>query len=86
MVWVLSIPATIEFIGGELGWWRYDARRQVAVTSALGLAVGRGFHAELTNPGSWTFWGPTLVFGSMWFVVAAVSWMMDRGQYRETVQ
>lgn len=86
MVWMLSIPATIEFIGGELGWWRYDARRQVVVTSVLGLAVGRGFHAELTNPGSWTFWGPTLVFGTLWFAVAAVSWMMDRGQYRETVQ
>jgi hypothetical protein len=83
LVWVLSIPATVEFLGGELGWWSYDARRQIVVTSVLGLAVGRGFHAELTNPGSWTFWGPVLVFGTLWFVVAAGAWWIKRGQYRE---
>lgn len=84
LVWILSLPATIEFIGGEIGWWRYDARRQVVVTSILGLAVGRGFYAELTSAGSWTFWGPTLVFGSLWFAVAASAWIKNRGQYRET--
>ena len=83
MVWVLSIPATIEFIGGELGWWRYDARRQVVVTVILGLAVGRGFFAELTDPGNWIFWGPVLVFGTLWFTVAAIQWARHRGQYRE---
>ena len=83
MVWLLSLPATAEFAGGELGWWRYDARRQVVVTSVLGLAVGRGFYAELTNPGSWTFWGPVLVFGTLWFAVAAGAWLRNRGQYRE---
>lgn len=83
LVWALSIPATIEFIGGELRWWGYDPRRQIAVTSVLGLAVGRGFHAELTEPGSWVFWGPVLVFGTLWFAVAAISWLVDRGQYRD---
>jgi len=86
LVWLFSIPATVEFIGGELGWWRYHPRRQVVVTSVLGLAVGRGFHAELTSTGSWTFWGPTLVFGSAWFAVAAVSWLRGRGQYRQVAQ
>lgn len=83
MVWLLSLPATTEFIGGELGWWRYDARRQVVVTTILGLAVGRGFYAELTSPGNWIFWGPVLVFGTLWFAVAAIQWMRNRGQYRE---
>lgn len=83
MVWLLSLPATIEFIGGELGWWRYNARRQVAVTVILGLAVGRGFYAELTSPGNWIFWGPVLVFGTLWFTVAAIQWLRNRGQYRE---
>lgn len=83
MVWLLSLPATIEFIGGELGWWRYDARRQIAVTVVLGLAVGRGFFAELSSPGNWIFWGPVLVFGTLWFTVAAIQWLRNRGQYRE---
>jgi len=84
MVWLLSLPATTEFIGGELGWWRYNARRQVVVTFVLGLAVGRGFYAELTEPGNWTFWGPVLLFGSLWFSVAAMQWARNAGQYRES--
>lgn len=83
MVWLLSIPATVDFVAGELGAWSYNARRQVVVTSILGLAVGRGFAAEVANPGSWTFWGPVFVFGSMWFFVAAGAWFSGRGQYRD---
>ncbi len=83
-VWILSIPATIDFVVGELGSLKYDARRQVIVSSLLGLAVGRGFYAELLMRGSTTFWGPVLVFGSMWFAAAVVAWMNKRGQYRES--
>ena len=82
MVWLLSLPATVEFTGGELGGWDYDARRQVMVTAILGLAVGRGFYAELSDPGNWIFWGPVLVFGTFWFTVAASAWLRNRGQYR----
>ena len=83
MVWLLALPATIDFVGGEFGWWRYDARRQIVVTFILGLAVGRGFYAELLDSGSWTFWGPVLVYGSLWFAVAVLQWTRKRGQYRE---
>lgn len=82
LVWLLSIPATVDFVGGEIGRWSYNATRQIVVTSILGLAVGRGFAAEVDNPGSWTFWGPVLVFGSIWFFVATGAWFSDRGQYR----
>jgi hypothetical protein len=82
MVWLLSLPATLEFAGGELGGWEYDSRRQVAVTTILGLAVGRGFYAELSDPGNWIFWGPVLVFGTLWFTIAASAWLRNRGQYR----
>ena len=82
LVWVLSVPATVEFIGGEFGAWKYDARRQVIVTSILGLAVGRGFAVELANEGSFTFWGPAIVFGLLWFFVGLITWAMHRGQYR----
>ena len=81
LVWLLSIPATLEFIGGELGWYRYNARRQVLVTAILAPAVGRGINAELRDQWSWTFWGPVLVFGTIWFVAAVVGWLRRSGQY-----
>ena len=83
LVWVLSIPATVEFIGGEFGYWSYNARRQVAVTSILALAVGRGFYLELQNEGNWVFWGPAIVFGLLWFFVGLYTWSKNKGQYRE---
>lgn len=84
LVWVLSVPATIEFIGGEFGYWPYNARRQIAVTSVLALAVGRGFYLELQSPGNGIFWGPAVVFGLLWFGVGLWTWSQNKGQYRET--
>ncbi len=81
LVWLLSIPATLEFIGGELGLYRYDARRQAIVTAILAPAVGRGIAVELQDQGSWTFWGPVLVFGTTWFVFAVIGWFRKSGQY-----
>ncbi|MGI9606064.1 MAG: hypothetical protein ACR2P0_08000 [Acidimicrobiales bacterium] len=81
LVWALSIPATVEFVGGEIGWWRYDARRQTIVTAILAPAVGRGMYAELQDQGSWLFWGPVLVFGSTWFIAAVIGWLRKSGQY-----
>ena len=81
LVWVLSLPATADFIGGELGLLRYEPRRQTVVTIVLAAAVGRGFHAELTDRWSWTFWGPVLVFGTSWFIAAVIGWRRQTGQY-----
>jgi hypothetical protein len=81
LVWVLSLPATLEFIGGELGLYAYSARRQAIVTAILAPAVGRGIVAELTDQWSWTFWGPVLVFGTTWFVAAVIGWFRRSGQY-----
>ena len=81
LVWLLSIPATIEFIAGELGLISYDARRQTIVTAILAPAVGRGMAAELQDQGSWLFWGPVLVFGTTWFVFAVIGWFRRTGQY-----
>ncbi len=83
MVWLLSIPATVEFIGGEFGKWKYDPRRQVAVTSILALAVGRGFYRNIQDQFTWIFWGPAIVFGLLWFFTGLYTWSQNKGQYRE---
>ncbi len=84
LVWVLSIPATVEFIGGEFGKWKYDARRQILVTSILALAVGRGFYRNIQDQFTWIFWGPAIVFGLLWFFTGLYTWSQNKGQYRET--
>ena len=80
-VWILPLPATLEFFAGELGLADYDARRQIAVTALMSPAVGRGMAAELSDRGSWLFWGPVLVFGTSWFVIAVIGWRRKSGQY-----
>jgi len=81
MVWLLSIPATMDFVGGELERLTYDPRRQVVVSTILGVAVGRGFFLELNDRWSWTFWGPVLVYGSLWLAVALYAFWKRKGQY-----
>ena len=71
LVWVLCIPATVEFLAEKLGGVAYDARRQVVVTMAVAVALGRGRALELDERWSPTFWGPVAVFGSIWFLAAA---------------
>lgn len=69
-LWGLSVPATIDFLGEKLLGWSYSPRRQAVVTALVAVAIGRGFHHELTDRWSAEFWGPVLVFGTIWFLAA----------------
>ena len=42
------------------------------VTLALGPALGTGFAHELDDRWSWVFWGPVLVFCTVWFFAALI--------------
>ena len=83
LLWTLPIAATVDFVAGELGRLAYDPRRQIVVTVLMGLAVGRGFAAELTARWSWTFWGPCLVFGSIWLAAGLQGRRRGTGQYAD---
>ncbi len=67
-IWGLCVPATIEFVAEQVGLIGYSARRQIVATLMLAPALGRGFAHELDQSWSWEFWGPVLVFCSVWFV------------------
>ena len=71
LVWVLCVPATVEFLAEKLAGVAYDARRQTIVTLAVAVALGRGLALELDGRWSPTFWGPVIVFGTIWFLAAA---------------
>jgi uncharacterized membrane protein len=66
-IWGLCIPATLDFVAEQTGLIAYSARRQAIVTAVLAPALGRGFAHELENSWSWEFWGPVLVFCTLWF-------------------
>lgn len=71
LVWVLCLPATAEFLAEKLTGAAHDPRRQVIVTVAVAVALGRGLALEIDTRWSPTFWGPVVVFGSIWFLAAA---------------
>lgn len=70
IIWGLCIPATVDFVGEQTGMIRYSARRQLITTMMLGPALGAGIAHELRDSWSWEFWGPVLVFCTLWFGAA----------------
>ncbi|MEM9464390.1 MAG: hypothetical protein AAGA90_03410 [Actinomycetota bacterium] len=72
LIWALCLPATADFVLEQAGVIRYSARRQVITTALLAPALGRGFGYELTDSWSWEFWGPVLVFCTIWFIATLI--------------
>lgn len=68
LIWLLSIPGTIEYVAEQLGFITYNARRQAVATALVAIPLGRGLSYELDDRWHWYFWGPLLVFGTIWFV------------------
>ena len=67
LIWLLSIPGTLEYVAEQLGVLRYRARRQIVATALTAIALGRGMSYEFEHRWSWYFWGPLLFFGTIWF-------------------
>ncbi|MFQ5557203.1 MAG: hypothetical protein ACE5GB_06810 [Acidimicrobiales bacterium] len=69
-IWGLSLPASVEFVAEQTALIRYSARRQTIATLLLAPALGRGFAHELEQRWSTEFWGPVLVFCTVWFAAS----------------
>jgi hypothetical protein len=72
LIWLLSIPGTLEYVAEQLGLLRYRARRQMIATALTAIPLGRGMSYEFEQRWSWYFWGPLLVFGTIWFIATIV--------------
>ena len=72
LIWLLSIPGTLEYVAEQLGLLRYRARRQMIATALTAIPLGRGMSYEFEHRWSWYFWGPLLVFGTIWFTATIV--------------
>lgn len=77
-IWVLSIPATVAFVGEMLGWFGYSSRWQVATTLLAALAYGRALGYEFNERWSPEFWEPITVFGGLWFFAALHRFQSDQ--------
>lgn len=77
-VWLLSIPATVVFVGEQLGWFSYSPRWQAGTTLVAAVAFGRALGAELADAGEPMFWGPISVFGGLWFAAMVVGHLRRR--------
>lgn len=71
-IWLLCVPGTIEYVAEQVGLLTYSARRQTIATLLIAPALGRGMAYELDDRWSWEFWGPVLVFCTLWFVAAII--------------
>lgn len=49
-MWVLPLPAAVEWFAELSGRWRYSIPRQVATTAAAGIALGLAFAAHFRSP------------------------------------
>ena len=72
LIWLLSIPGTVEYLADQLGFLGYNAKRQAIATVLVAIPLGRGLSYELDDRWHWYFWGPLLVFGTIWFVSTIV--------------
>lgn len=72
LIWLLSIPGTIEYAAEQLGVLKYRARRQIAATVLTAIPLGRGMSYEFDQRWSWYFWGPLLVFCTIWFTTTII--------------
>lgn len=69
-IWLLSVPATLDFLVEQLDLAPYSAKRQVAATLVTAFAFGRALGYELADSWSSEFWGPLAVFAGIWFGAA----------------
>jgi len=74
LVWLLPLPAALEYGAEALGLARYSPRRQVLITAVLALAGGAGFAWERQAPTTVSAWTAAIVYGTCAVVLTVVGW------------
>lgn len=64
-LWLLPLPAVVEFVLEHRGVLAYHPARQVLLTIPLALGLGRGFTLYLEDPTSRLFWAVVAVYGGL---------------------
>ena len=74
LLWLLPLPAALEYTGEAFAVLRYAPRRQVVVTVLQACGGGAGFAWELLDAESVSFWQATLLYGCAAVAITAMGW------------
>ena len=74
LLWLLPLPAALEYSGEAFGRLRYSPGRQVFVTVLQAIGGGAGFAWELIDPESVSFWRAVVLYGFAAVTVTALGW------------
>lgn len=75
-LWLLPLPAVLEFVGEHLGVLRYQFRRQVAVTFLLAIACGKLYVRYLDDTRDRLVWSVVIAYAGA--CVLAALWRSFR--------
>lgn len=74
LLWLLPLPAVVEFVAEQLRLVRHSPRRLVAVTIPLAIACGRMYVLYLDDQRDELVWGVAATYGLIcvgaWFIRA----------------
>ena len=65
LLFLLALPAVVEFLLEQVGSIRYSPARQIAVSAPLGVALGAGFDRYLRHHTDPAFWGMVVGYGAL---------------------
>jgi hypothetical protein len=88
LLWLLPLPAALEYTAEAFGRLRYDSCRQVGVTVLQAVGGGAGFAWELAEPASVSFWRAVGLYGVAAVTVTGLGWRAQanrraRARYQE---
>jgi uncharacterized membrane protein len=65
LVVVLPLPAVVEFLGEQFGFWRGSNLVRIGTGLPLGVALSRLFVRYFAHPADPVFWGIVAVYGGL---------------------
>jgi hypothetical protein len=72
VLWLLPLPAVVEFVAEQLRLVRHSPRRMVAFTVLLGIACGRLYVLYLDDQGDQLVWSVAATY----LLVCVAAWML----------
>lgn len=72
LVLLLPLPAVVEFLGEQAGWWRGRNAARILTGIPLGIGMSRMFVRYFAHPSDPLFWGIVAVYGGICGITAAI--------------
>jgi hypothetical protein len=70
LLWLLPLPAVLDFVADNLAVVRHSPRRQVVVTALLGVSLGVAYSRYLDHTGDSLVWSVVATYGVICLVAA----------------